>query len=256
MTAPPVLSVRGLRKSFGAMTAVAGVDLDVEAGEIVCIIGPSGCGKSTFLRCINYLERPDEGTVRIAGDYIGREPAAAGGTRLQSARQLDRMRPRVGLVFQQFHLWPHLSALENVARAPIRLRGVDRNEAEVQARALLARFGLAAKAGRMPADLSGGEKQRVAIARALAMKPELMLFDEPTSALDPEVVGDVLRLMKELAEEGMTMVVVTHELGFARKVADRIVFFDAGRIAEMGPPEELIDRPRSERLRLFLSHFQ
>jgi polar amino acid transport system ATP-binding protein len=194
--------------------------------------------------------------VRIAGDYIGREPAAAGGTRLQSARQLDRMRPRVGLVFQQFHLWPHLSALENVARAPIRLRGVDRNEAEVQARALLARFGLAAKAGRMPADLSGGEKQRVAIARALAMKPELMLFDEPTSALDPEVVGDVLRLMKELAEEGMTMVVVTHELGFARKVADRIVFFDAGRIAEMGPPEELIDRPRSERLRLFLSHFQ
>ncbi len=256
MTAPPVLSVRGLRKSFGAMTAVAGVDLDVGAGEIVCIIGPSGCGKSTFLRCINYLERPDEGTVRIAGDYIGREPAAAGGTRLQSGRQIDRMRPRVGLVFQQFHLWPHLSALENIARAPIRLRGVDRDEAETQARRLLARFGLAAKADRMPPDLSGGEKQRVAIARALAMKPELMLFDEPTSALDPEVVGDVLRLMKELAEEGMTMVVVTHELGFARKVADRIVFFDAGRIAEMGPPDELIDRPRSERLRLFLSHFQ
>ena len=256
MTALPVLSVRGLRKSFGAMTAVAGVDLDVGAGEIVCIIGPSGCGKSTFLRCINYLERPDEGTVRIAGDYIGREPAASGGTRLQSGRQIDRMRPRVGLVFQQFHLWPHLSALENIARAPIRLRGVDRDEAEAQARRLLARFGLAAKADRMPADLSGGEKQRVAIARALAMKPELMLFDEPTSALDPEVVGDVLRLMKELAEEGMTMVVVTHELGFARKVADRIVFFDAGRIAEMGPPDELIDRPRSERLRLFLSHFQ
>ena len=256
MTAAPLLSIRGLRKSFGALSAVDGVDLDVAAGEIVCIFGQSGCGKSTFLRCINYLDPPDEGMIRIAGDYIGCEPTPSGGQRRQSSRRLNRLRPHVGLVFQQFHLWPHLTALENVARAPIRVRGVAREAAEADARALLSRFGLEAKAGRMPADLSGGEKQRVAIARALAMKPKLMLFDEPTSALDPEVVGDVLHLMKELASDGMTMVVVTHELGFARNVADRLVFFDAGRIAEMGLPEDLIERPRSPRLCSFLSHLE
>ena len=255
MNDAPALQVEGLSKSFGAMASLRDINLTIENREIVALIGPSGCGKSTLLRCINYLERPDSGTVRIKGDYIGRERLADGKIRNQPSRKLNLMRPRVGLVFQQFNLWPHMTVLENIARAPIRLRKTPKENAEQDALSLLERFSLAGKANRKPGDLSGGEKQRVAIARALAMKPALMLFDEPTSALDPEIVGDVLKLMKDMAQDGMTMLVVTHELAFARAVADSLVFMDKGSIVEMGAPSTLIDTPKSKRLQEFLSHF-
>ena len=247
-----LLEVSGVSKCFGNARVLDNVDFSVARGEVVCVIGPSGCGKSTLLRCINYLIEPDAGTIRVNGAYVGREPDRSGRMRRQKASALDRVRPRVGFVFQQFHLWPHLKVIDNITRGPIKVRRVERAKAEADALRLLERFGLAGKAHAYPSELSGGQKQRVAIARALAMEPDLVLFDEPTSALDPEIVSQVLLLMRELATSGMTMVVVTHEIGFARQVADRVVFIDGGRIVEQGPPDELIERPKHERLRLFL----
>ena len=249
----PLLKVSNLSKSFGAVPALRDISLTVMPGEVVCIIGPSGCGKSTLLRCINHLTFPDGGFVQVDGTYIGREPAAKGGVRMQSHRQIDRLRPRMGFVFQNFNLWPHLSVLDNITRGPIKVQRRPRDEAEAAARVLLARFGLADKASAHPGALSGGQKQRVAIARALAMGPQLMLFDEPTSALDPEIVKEVLLFMRELADSGMTMVIVTHEIGFARHVADRVIFLDGGYVAEQGPARDVLTEPKNPRLREFLS---
>lgn len=248
-----LLQVRHLSKSFGVAKALDDVSFDVRKGEVICIIGPSGCGKSTLLRSINYLTEPDDGLVKINGSYLGREPTASGKTRRQSAREIDHRRPKIGFVFQQFNLWPHLTVLANITRGPIKVNGVAREKAEQEALALLLRFGLEDKAGAFPSELSGGQKQRVAIARTLAMEPDLVLFDEPTSALDPEMVNEVLQFLRELAHSGMTMVLVTHEIGFARNAAQRIIFMDKGRIVEEGPSEELILAPRNERLKLFLS---
>ena len=249
----PLLRVSSLAKSFGGIVALRDINLEVKAGEIVCIIGPSGCGKSTLLRCINHLTFPDAGFVQVAGAYIGREKRPDGTVYMQSHRQVDRLRPKMGFVFQQFNLWPHLSVFNNIIKGPIRVQRQPAEEARAKARELLQRFGLADKADMFPSSLSGGQKQRVAIARALAMGPELMLFDEPTSALDPEIVNEVLIFLRELAESGMTMVIVTHEIGFARHVADRVIFLDGGVVAETGPPDAVLSNPTSPRLREFLS---
>jgi polar amino acid transport system ATP-binding protein len=249
----PLLKVSNLAKRFGKATALRDISFEVAAGEVVCIIGPSGCGKSTLLRCINHLTAPDSGFVEVAGSYIGHERKADGTVRLQSHREIDRMRPKMGFVFQQFNLWPHLSVLENIVKGPIKVQKRPRQEAEAQALVLLQRFGLRDKANMFPSSLSGGQKQRVAIARALAMGPELMLFDEPTSALDPEIVKEVLVFLRELADSGMTMVIVTHEIGFARHVADRVVFLDNGYVAEAGPSNDVLSNPSNPRLREFLS---
>ncbi|WP_022705070.1 amino acid ABC transporter ATP-binding protein [Pseudorhodobacter ferrugineus] len=248
-----LLKVTNLSKSFGAVPALRDISLEVMAGEVICIIGPSGCGKSTLLRCINHLTFPDGGFVELGDVYIGREPMAGGKVRMQSHSQIDKLRPRMGFVFQQFNLWPHLSVLENITRGPIKVQRRPRPEVEADAMVLLTRFGLADKATAFPAALSGGQKQRVAIARALALEPQLMLFDEPTSALDPEIVKEVLLFMRELAESGVTMVIVTHEIAFARHVADRVIFLDGGYVAEEGPAEELLTNPKNPRLREFLS---
>jgi len=239
---PTVVVARGLVKRWGGVTALDGVDLDVRRGEVVTIVGPSGSGKSTLLRCLNALEVPDEGTVTVAG-----LPVRAG------APGIDAVRARIGMVFQAFHLFPHLTALGNLTLAPRLVRGEAPDDAERRARDLLARVGLADRADARPDQLSGGQKQRVAIARALAMDPDVVLFDEPTSALDPETVGDVLAVMAALARDGMTMVVVTHEMAFAREVSSRTLFMDAGRVVEEGPPAEMLSRPRTERLRTFLA---
>jgi polar amino acid transport system ATP-binding protein len=239
-----LLSVRGLRKHFGSHEVVKGVDLDVQPGEVVVIIGPSGSGKSTFIRCLNALETPSGGSVEIAGTRISANDRHA----------LARLREDVGMVFQDYTLFPHLSVMRNMTLAPLKLGRMRKADAEPLALALLDRVGLRHKAGAFPAELSGGQQQRVAIVRALAMKPRLMLFDEPTSALDPETVGDVLSVMKELAREGMTMIVVTHEMGFAREVADRVVFFDGGHIVETGPPEQIFGAPTQARTREFLAN--
>ncbi|MDI9590343.1 MAG: amino acid ABC transporter ATP-binding protein [Acidobacteriota bacterium] len=236
------VEIRGLHKSFGENVVLRGIDCDIKTGEVVCVIGPSGSGKSTFLRCINCLEQPTEGTIKVDGHLMD-----------EHARNIDELREDVGMVFQQFNLFPHLSVLDNITIAPILRKKMDKATAEVTAHELLARVGLADKANAMPRSLSGGQKQRVAIARALAMKPGLMLFDEPTSALDPEMVGEVLDVMRQLAEEGMTMVCVTHEMGFARQVADRVLFIDGGVIAEEGTPDEIFGNPQGERLKGFLS---
>jgi polar amino acid transport system ATP-binding protein len=251
-TGPPLLRVRGLRKSFGTQAVLDGVDLDVHRGEVTVVLGPSGSGKSTLLRCINHLTRPDGGFVRLDGDVIG---FRFRGGRLHELRKghVLRQRARIGMVFQQFNLFPHLTVLENVVEAPVSVRGRSRRVAEDRARELLARVGLAGREGAYPKQLSGGQQQRVAIARALAMDPELILFDEPTSALDPELVGEVLAVIKDLALSGMTMVVVTHEIGFAREVADTVVVLDEGRVAESGPPSDVLDNPRGERARAFLA---
>lgn len=250
----PLVHIRAVEKRFGAVHALCGVDLDVGRGEVVCIVGPSGCGKSTLLRCINGLQLPDAGRCRVDGYEIA--GAGARGrwlSRRRRARALDALRARVGMVFQQFNVWPHLTVLENVAKAPIVVRGQGPETARAKAVALLSRVGLGDKAGAYPDELSGGQRQRVAIARALAMEPVLMLFDEPTSSLDPELVGEVLAVMQQLAKDGMTMIVVTHEMGFARRVADRVVFMEAGRIVEEGPPGQILRAPRTERLKVFLS---
>jgi ABC-type polar amino acid transport system ATPase subunit len=235
-----IIAMRGVAKHFGRFCALDGIDLSVREGEIVVVIGPSGSGKSTLIRCINALERHDAGEVTVDGYRVG------------AGRQLAAVRAEVGMVFQSFNLFPHLTVLRNVAIAPVRVRGLGWPEADQRARKLLERVGLAAHIDKYPSQLSGGQQQRVGIARALAMEPKILLFDEPTSALDPEMVGEVLDVMQGLARTGVTMIVVTHEMGFARRVADRIVFMDAGRIVEEGPPAAIFDAPRDPRLRDFL----
>jgi polar amino acid transport system ATP-binding protein len=247
----PVLSIAGLVKRFGANTVLDGIDLQVQRGETVCLLGPSGSGKSTLLRCINWLEVPDAGRVLLEGESVG---VSTGGV-IMGDGQLSRMRTRIGMVFQHFALWPHLTVMQNVMEAPLHVQRRPHGEVREAARALLERVGLSDKHDAFPAHLSGGQKQRVGIARALAMKPSLMLFDEPTSALDPELVGEVLTVMRDLARDGLTMVVVTHEMSFARDVADRVVFMDAGAIVETGPPEAFFGAPRTERARQFLLRY-
>jgi polar amino acid transport system ATP-binding protein len=247
-----MVEARGVRKRFGQVTALESVDLDVDPGQVVCLIGPSGSGKSTFLRCINHLEQIDGGILSVDGELVGYRRQ---GDRLYELRDREvcRKRAEIGMVFQRFNLFPHLTALGNVVEAPIRVKKERRADAVEHARALLGRVGLADRADAYPSQLSGGQQQRVAIARALAMRPKLMLFDEPTSALDPELVGEVLDVMRGLAADGMTMVVVTHELGFARGVADAVAFMDNGAIVEAGPPAQVLGDPRHERTRAFLS---
>ena len=249
----PIVKMRGLRKRYGEREVLRGIDLDVAPGSVMCIIGPSGSGKSTLLSCINHLERIDAGRLWVAGELVGYRER---GGRLYELpeRQIARMRRRVGMVFQQFNLFPHMTALGNIVEAPIRVKGVPRQQARDSGMQLLQRVGLGAKSGSFPAQLSGGEQQRVAIARALAMDPELMLFDEPTSALDPELVGEVLAVMRDLAASGMTMIVVTHELAFAREVGDDLAFMADGLVIERGHPREVLADPREARTREFLSH--
>ncbi len=247
-----VLQVSGLSKSFNGQLVLDGIDLEVQRGETVCILGPSGSGKSTLLRCLNWLETPDAGVVRLAGERIGMN---SGGHVRMNDTTLSRMRTRMGFVFQHFALWPHLTVLGNVMAAPLHVQRRPRAEVEAEARELLRKVGLAGREAQFPARLSGGQKQRVGIARALAMRPELVLFDEPTSALDPELVGEVLVVMRELAAEGMTMIVVTHEMGFARDAANRIIFIDQGKIVETAPPEAFFSQPKTERARQFLLRY-
>ena len=239
-----MISVKGLQKSFGKHEVLKGIDIEIQPGEVVAIVGPSGCGKSTFLRCLNLLEKPTGGQILYHDvDLVSAD-----------ARSANKVLLGMGMVFQQFYLFPHLTALENVMFGPLRVRGANKEEAEKLARELLAKVGLAERAHHYPSELSGGQQQRVAIARALAVKPKMMLFDEPTSALDPELRHEVLKVMQDLAEEGMTMVIVTHEIGFAEKVASRLIFIDKGRIAEDGDPQVLIKNPPSQRLQEFLQH--
>ncbi|MDQ0513097.1 amino acid ABC transporter ATP-binding protein [Ancylobacter amanitiformis] len=249
MVGEPLIRIRDLRKRFGAHEVLKGVSLDVHAGEVVSVIGASGSGKSTFLRCVNVLERPNGGTMDFEGFHFDYEEGAR---RQPTPAQLRDLRARIGMVFQSYNLWPHLTVLENVVEAPIRVKGERPAEAREKAEALLARIGLAEKRHAYPSKLSGGQQQRVAIVRALAMQPRLMLFDEVTSALDPELVGEVLGLMASLAGEGMTMLLVTHEIGFAREVSNRVIFFDQGVIAEDGSPGDVLRQPSSERLKQFL----
>jgi polar amino acid transport system ATP-binding protein len=246
-----MVQAEGVRKHFGKNEVLCGVDLEVKAGEVACIIGPSGSGKSTFLRCINHLERIDGGRLRVDGDYVGYEER---GNKLYELgeKALATRRAAIGMVFQRFNLFPHLTVLQNIIEAPVILRKASKDEARKGAMALLDRVGLSEKHNAYPGQLSGGQQQRVAIARALAMKPKLMLFDEPTSALDPELVGEVLAVMKDLAKEGRTMVVVTHELGFAQEVADTVVFMDGGRIVESGTPRQVLLDPRHQRTESFV----
>ncbi len=250
----PVLSLRSVRKTFGSHTALDAVDLDVREGEVVVVIGPSGSGKSTLVRCVHQLEEIDAGAIYLDGELVGYE-RHRGRLRPMSERHAAAQRRRVAMVFQQFNLFPHFTALRNVMEAPVRVHGRPRDEAHREAVALLERVGLADKTHAYPRQLSGGQQQRVAIARAVATHPRIMLFDEPTSALDPELVEEVLAVVRDLAREGKTMVVVTHEMGFAREVADRVVFMESGRIVETGTPEQLFGAPRSPRLRAFLSRY-
>ena len=237
-----MISVKNLKKSFNGLEVLKGINTEIEKGDVLCIIGPSGSGKSTFLRCLNLLEKPDSGEVWLDGVELTDKKC-----------NINAQRMKMGMVFQQFNLFPHMSVLENLCCAPMMLKKVSREDAEKKAMALLERVGLADRADAYPAQLSGGQKQRIAIVRALCMEPEVMLFDEPTSALDPEMVGEVLDVMKELAHEGMTMIVVTHEMGFAREVSKRVMFMDEGIIMEENSPEELFSNPKSERLKSFLS---
>ena len=240
-TETPVISIRGLHKSFGDLEVLRGVDIEVHAGEVVCVIGPSGSGKSTLLRCVNLLEKPNAGEVVIEGIAI-----------TDPETDVDAVRTRIGMVFQQFNLFPHLDVMGNLTIAQLKVLGRKEDEAADIATKMLDRVGLAEKAREFPARLSGGQQQRVAIARSLCMNPDMMLFDEPTSALDPELIGEVLDVMRKLAEEGMTMLVVTHEMGFAQHVADRVVFMDDGVIVEDGPPSQVLLEPREERTQQFL----
>ena len=237
-----LITVTGLEKRFGGVPVLCGIDVEIDRGDVICVIGPSGSGKSTFLRCLNLLEKPDGGSIVFEGDEL-----------TDKKTDVNRHRQKMGMVFQQFNLFPHMSVLKNMTCAPVMLKKCTKEEAEQRALSLLARVGLADRAGAYPNQLSGGQKQRVAIVRALCMEPDVMLFDEPTSALDPEMVGEVLDVMKELAESGMTMAVVTHEMGFAREVSNRVIFLDDGVIGEEGSPAEVFGNPQSERLKSFLS---
>jgi ABC-type polar amino acid transport system ATPase subunit len=235
-----MIEIKGLRKSFGDHEVLKGIDQNVEEGEVLCIVGPSGSGKSTMLRCINRLEEPTGGEIFIDGEAV-------------TDKNVDAMRTKMGMVFQSFNLFPHKSVLENLTIGPLNVKKADKKESEEKAMMLLERVGLAEKAHEYPRNLSGGQQQRVAIARALAMDPEVMLFDEPTSALDPEMVGEVLDVMKSLAREGMTMIVVTHEMGFAKEVADKVIFMDGGYIVEQGTPDAVLNHPQMDRTKDFLS---
>ena len=235
-----MITVKGLRKVFGENVVLDGIDLEVTKGDVICIVGPSGCGKSTFLRCLTHLEEPDGGTILLDGREV-------------TDKEIDTIRSRMGMVFQHFNLFPHMTVKKNITLAPVLLKKMTQKEADDRARELLTRIGLADKEDAYPAMLSGGQKQRIAIVRALAMDPEVLLFDEPTSALDPEMVGEVLELMKTLAKDGMTMIVVTHEMGFAREVASRVIFIDGGKIREDKPPKEFFGNPENPRLRDFLA---
>jgi polar amino acid transport system ATP-binding protein len=250
-TSEVMVRADGLRKSYGAVEAVRGVTLEVKRGQVVVVIGPSGCGKSTFLRCINLLETPSAGTLQVGDRAIDFAQARS----MPHGRELARFRARIGMVFQQFDLFPHMTALGNVMSGPVIVKKVASREAEAIGRALLGKVGLGAFTERYPRELSGGQQQRVAIARAMAMAPEIMLFDEVTSALDPELVGEVLDVMKQLATDGTTMIVVTHEMAFARDVADHVVVMDAGQVVEQGPAEEVLLQPKNPRTVAFLSRF-
>ncbi|QKV97938.1 amino acid ABC transporter ATP-binding protein [Streptomyces sp. NA02950] len=247
-----MVDIRSVHKSFGTLEVLRGIDLQVRTGEVAVVLGPSGSGKSTLLRAINHLEKVDSGWISVGGSLVGYRRQ---GNRLHELREREilKQRTRIGFVFQNFNLFPHLTVLENITEAPVSALRRPRKQAVENAEALLARVGLAEKASAYPRQLSGGQQQRVAIARALALEPELLLFDEPTSALDPELVGEVLDVIKDLAHQGTTMVVVTHEIGFAREVADTVVFMDGGRIVEQGPPAEVLDHPREPRTKEFLS---
>jgi len=247
-----MVRIRGLRKSFGAKEVLCGIDMDVAPGSVMCIIGPSGSGKSTLLSCINHLERIDGGRMWVGGELVGYREHAGKLYELPE-RKVAGMRARIGMVFQHFNLFPHMTALQNIIEAPIRVKREPAAQARTKAMVLLDRVGLADRAGAFPSQLSGGQQQRVAIARALAMEPQLMLFDEPTSALDPELVGEVLAVMRDLAASGMTMMVVTHELSFAREVGDDLVFMDQGRIVEEGSTADFFAQPKTDRARQFLS---
>ncbi len=248
----PMVKAESVCKSFGALNVLKGITLEIGKGEVLVMVGPSGSGKSTFLRCINHLEQVNAGRLYVDGDLIGYRERG-GKLHQMSPRDAAKQRREIGMVFQHFNLFPHRTALENVIEAPIHVKGVKKSDAVARGEDLLRQVGLSEKAGAYPAQLSGGQQQRVAIARALAMSPKLMLFDEPTSALDPELVGEVLEVMKKLAAEGMTMVVVTHEMGFAREVANHLVFMDGGVVVESGPPREVLSNPQHERTKAFLS---
>lgn len=237
-----MISVKNLQKKYKGVDALRGIDVEINRGDVVCVIGPSGSGKSTFLRCLNLLEIPSGGSIFFEGAELTGKKV-----------DLDKHRQKMGMVFQQFNLFPHMTVMQNLTCAPMMLKNVPREQAEKKAMELLGRVGLSDRAGAYPAQLSGGQKQRVAIVRSLCMEPDVMLFDEPTSALDPEMVGEVLDVMKKLAAEGMTMVVVTHEMGFAREVANRVLFIDDGKIIEQGTPEQIFENPQSERLKSFLA---
>jgi polar amino acid transport system ATP-binding protein len=247
-----MLKSEGLHKRFGRSEVLSGIDLEVERGEVMCLLGPSGSGKSTFLRCINHLEQYQSGRLWVDGELVGYRQV---GDKLHTLKdsEIARARSEIGMVFQRFNLFPHKTALQNITEAPLHVKRMNKAEADKVGLDLLDRVGLADKAGHYPSQLSGGQQQRVAIARALAMKPKLMLFDEPTSALDPELVGEVLDVMRQLAKDGMTMVVVTHEMGFAREVCDTVVFIDGGVVVESGPPREVLNSPQHARTQAFLS---
>ncbi|MGO7897016.1 amino acid ABC transporter ATP-binding protein [Rhizobium ruizarguesonis] len=253
-TAKPLVRARNVHKSFDQLEVLKGIDLDVMPGEVVVVLGPSGSGKSTFLRCINHLEAISKGFIEVDGEQIGYRIRKDRLEKL-SSNGIAGQRSKIGMVFQQFNLYPHMTVLQNIVEAPVGVHGESRKAATENAMRLLERVGLSEKAGSYPRQLSGGQQQRVAIARALAIKPKLMLFDEPTSALDPELVGEVLATMRDLAKQGLTMIVVTHEIGFAREAADRVVFMDGGNVVEMGKPEDVIGNPQHPRTQAFLARF-
>ncbi len=253
--ATPALVVEDLHKRFGNLEVLKGVSLSAKVGDVIAMIGSSGSGKSTLLRCVNLLETPDSGRVYVSGELIRMRPTRGGHAVPEDHRQVDRIRARLGMVFQSFNLWSHMTVLQNVIEAPVHVLRLPKAEAVRRAEALLEKVGIAEKRDHFPSHLSGGQQQRAAIARALAMEPQVMLFDEPTSALDPELVGEVLRVMRQLAEEGRTMIVVTHEMSFAREVASEVIFLHAGRIEEQGPPAHMFSKPDSERCRQFLASY-